>query len=271
MKELMASDEGIKGFNDDGTLNFDFNVDSEGDIIPLSFKSMPSGKITKKGISVYVPYHLIKTDKLMAAGQSKQDARDYLTKIRHAIKHLPNNSDKENVIKMIDNSIVKLNKIFPLDMFDLIVASATSAPLNNLILDRMKQFIGGAKKPLIVKDAFVKDVMQNLQVNWDVVERENNPDTKARVTSLLQNLQSKHRLDQPFQAKYVGSSWRRYFKNFIKFNDNVSRFVFQAAVGGYVLVVDDSIGEAVTLEDTVRNIKQYNPNQIYAFAFIKDY
>jgi hypothetical protein len=188
---------------------------------------------------------------------------------RHELKYLSSSVVKESVSKMIDEALNKFDMYHLISDFTLVISPKSSAPLNNLIMEKIKQRKRG-DLPMIIPDAMVKNAIRNIKVNWDLVQREPSQKTKKIIPTYYKSLMNNP--DDLYAVKKVPASYRRYFVDFLKWSDNINPFwISYTANNGKVLLVDDTVGEGVTVQEMVRQLSKYNPNQIQVFSMFLDY
>ena len=78
--------------------------------------------------------------------------------------------------------------------------------------------------------------------------------------------------DKEFQIKTVSPpEFRRYVKDFLKFNPSIDRSIYKAIYGGKILIIDDTVGAKKTLVESVNLLSTVKPKYIASFALLKDW
>lgn len=74
-------------------------------------------------------------------------------------------------------------------------------------------------------------------------------------------------------ARDVKTKYRPYIRNFLSFNDERSKGIFESLESGNVLIVDDINTSFSTIHEMIRLVNEVNPNvDIYVFTLIgKEY
>jgi len=267
-------------------LNFRFDKD-----YPEDFISIGSGKFIKKRTGdvnlIYLAhkfmsekevmdqlsYYINQTDINANPTINAKIARypdfffTYKKEIRKAIKNLSatdyisfTGKNIEDVKTMIHRGILDFNnRINYVKDYDLIITVPSQSPLNQMIVNEIKN------------------------IRWDnneyleVEEREGkNPEQIAKVRKMrdimLKSVYSKGNLNKDFQVKMVTKpSLRRYFNKFMHINDKLDEQLFLKINNGKILIIDDSFGSGVTMKEAARAIKHLNPKEVDAFILLHDY
>lgn len=246
-----------------GKLDFDLNQDWYDDIILLHKQGLNNKAFSKLGITAFFGYVLTKPESF-----NQKDISNSRNSIRTLIKNYDKLSgeDLNNVTKLVDESIKKLNDYKPLNSFDLVVSVESTAPLNKYLIQKIKPFL--KTDVLIVDDLFVKNTIGNIDLDWAMLDRENSEKTKEQILTLFDRIiKSKN----AFFIKDLRAGFRRYFINFLKFKDDQQKIIFEHILGKSLLLIDDSVGEMSTFRDMVRLLSMYKPKEYLCYAFLKDY
>jgi hypothetical protein len=244
----------------DGKLDIDLNKDWYGDIV-LFFKPNLNNKIfSRSGISVFFGHTLVKPD-----FKGDEEKRNF---VRTSIKNfnsLPSNIQKD-VLTLINTSIKKLNEVKPLNEFDMVVSVESTAPLNKVLIQQFKPYL--RQDAVIVDDLFVKNSIDQVDLNWEMLDREKSEKTKEQVLDLYNKIMKSKQL---FFIKDLRTGFRRYFINFLKFKDSHQKQTFESIFNKNILLVDDTVGEVSTFRDMIRLLTEYKPKECFCYAFLKDY
>lgn len=262
----MVNQEGIR--RTDQGLEFDWASYRPEDIIPLK----PVHKqFKRKYLDMYVAYafYSIKEYEAKNPNIPHNVAKEMIDDTRHELKSLSPSVVMDNVSRMVDTALDKFLSVHPLSSFTLVISPKSSAPLNNLVMGKIKALHKGGP-PMIVPDAMVKNAIKNIKVDWDLVGSEGSEKTVAAVPQFHKSLMNNP--EALYAVKKVPASYRRYFTNFLRWADGLNPFyISYAASQGRVLLVDDTVGEGATVLEMARQLKQYNPNEILVFSMFLDY
>jgi len=251
----------------DGKLDFNFRKDEYDDVLTF-FKDKYNYKTLsreRKGsiITVFFGHTLIHPETF-----NKKEILEKRNAVRLLIKNY-NTLPQEHqtyITELVDRSFKKLNEYKPINSFDVIVSVESSAPLNKLLINRVK--LQAKSDVLIVDNLFVKTTIDKLDLDWDMLDKEPSEKTKEVILTMYDKL---IKSNKPFFIKNLKSSVRRYFTNFLKFSDDVQKQTFDRIFGNNVLLIDDTVGEISTFADMIRLISNYKPKEYLCYAFLKDY
>lgn len=251
------------GLNKSGGLDITHHKDEYDDVIKFFQPTLNNNVFTTRGISVFFGHRLATPETFTPIQATKTK-----TAIRTLIKNYPNlnPNEKEEILQLIKQSIQKLNEYRPINSFDMIVSVKSTAPLNKILLTELKSYL----KPdgLMIDDMFAKDVIENLDLDWEMLDREPSEKTKEMVLAMYEKVMKTKNL---FFIKDLKSSVRRYFIKFLKFSDDVQKDAFDHIFGKNILLVDDTVGEVATFRDMIRLISTYKPKEYLCYAFLRDY
>jgi orotate phosphoribosyltransferase len=76
-------------------------------------------------------------------------------------------------------------------------------------------------------------------------------------------------LDKPFKMKDVWAPHRKFFVNFLKFNTNNDRQLYNAVAGQNILLVDDFKTSGTTIKEMIRQLSELGAANIVVFVLIK--
>ena len=231
------------------------------------------------------------------AGHIKKIAglKNYL---RTAIKNLKStdniklsSKNLEEIKEMVNKGLQRFNEYskVKLSEFDVIIKVPSSAPLNDLIIDEIIKLSGG--KPKIVTDLIFKKTLSDIRIDYkDWIKRSYDNPTRGwggneprQRTAYERDLNKMYFLnfkgnlkllnkDKEFQIKTVSPpEFRRYVKDFLKFNPNIDRNIYKSINGGKILIIDDTVGAKKTLGEAVNLLSTVKPSYIASFALLKDW
>jgi len=259
-----AVDVKIEGVShQDGKLHFDFNKDWFNDIIRFFSAKFSHKAFHKRNVHVFFGYALTAPE-----FYNDKEVIMHRNAVRTMIKNFDRLSAEEHkhVIRLIDDSLKKLNEYKPLTSYEMVVSVESTAPLNKLIIERLRSYLN--PDALVVDNLFIKNTIDKIDLDWNMLDREQSEATKEMVLSIYDRvLKSK----SMFFIKDLKSSVRRYFTKFLRFNGNTQKEAFEHIFGHNVLLVDDTVGEVSTFTDMLRLLNEYKPKECLCYALLKDY
>jgi hypothetical protein len=247
----------------DGKLDIDLNKDWYDDVILLRKKRLNNKHYTRMGISVFFGYVLTKPDVF-----NDEETSFHRNSIRTAIKNYNtlSNEDLNKINILLNESLNIFNTHSPLNLFDTVVSVESTAPLNKYLISQIKPRL--KSDAIVVSDLFVKNNIEELDLDWNMLDREKSEETKKQVLDMYEKFLKNKSM---FFIKNIRTGFRRYFINFLKFKDNNQKILFDHLFGKNVLLVDDTVGEVATFRDMIRLLSTYKPKEYSCFAFLKDY
>lgn len=245
MKRLI---EGVQYTGND--FIFDFKNDTDSDIIYLKNKSFNKKMSKTSNNQIFYSYKYGK------------DFHDSVVKNKFLVelKHLKLPDKYINIL--ISKAINNFNAIHNVSSFDVIITPKSSAPLANEIAKRIRAKAGA--NTILCTDAFVKNSVENLQVNQEKVDKIQGPSKKA-FESQLKKATATGILNMK-EIKNV--RWRRLVSNFLTFDSQISRKVFNAIHDGRVLIIDDIITTNTTIVEMNKQVNKLLPQEVCNFVLI---
>lgn len=289
---------------DEFVVDFDFTKTRFDDLIVLNTK--PRRITTKDGVRInaYIPFKFksindISNDYLKSRSKIslyywdiKNDGKKLISglknSLRTAIKNLKSTNNVilsslnvDDIKQMVKNGVAKFNNDSETKIsdYDLIVKVPSSAPLNDLILNEFTSYTSN-NKPKIITDLILKDFIKKVSFDYKKWRQDNfkpTMDVSKRRGNLSRLKHSKYALglknpDDDFQIKSVDpASYRIYFKDFLRFNPQIDRTIFNAIYGGKILIIDDTFGRGVTIVESVKLLTRAKPSLISTFMLIDDW
>jgi hypothetical protein len=243
-----------------GTLDIDLNKDWYGDIVQFFKPNLNNKVFSRSGISVFFGHTLVKPD-----FKGDEEKRNF---VRTSIKNFNSLSSniQKDVLTLINTSIKKLNEVKPLNEFDMVVSVESTAPLNKVLIQQFKPYL--RQDAIVVDDLFVKNSIDQVDLNWEMLDREKSEKTKEQVLDLYNKIMKSKQL---FFIKDLRTGFRRYFINFLKFKDSHQKQTFESVFNKNILLIDDTVGEVSTFRDMIRLLTEYKPKECFCYAFLKDY
>jgi hypothetical protein len=172
-----------------------------------------------------------------------------------------------------------------LNSFDVIIPLGSSSGLNLRIAKEIAKKSG--KNIPILSGLIIKDIWKNVQVR-PRMPKELGPspskkqvdayralalkrDAGYRMAAVHLAKMKKENPNDPFEIKKsggVGRSLRQYYTLFYKTADGYDIDLTKKINGGKVLVIDDTLEGATTLQEALRVIGKFNPKETVAYIFL---
>jgi hypothetical protein len=243
--------EGIKYNQSTNEFDFDWKQDTPDDLVNLKLQGYNKFTSIKKGFNLYYSYKFNKN-----IDKEKKDL------LRDSIKYINNKFVKdEDINLMLSKSINNFNQIENLNTFDVIVFPKSSSS----ILDSLKQKLSAkaGSNTLIASDLFIKNTIDNIkydQTKLDKLSDEN----KEKVLKMLNRVFSK----EEFKLKSIPPQYRKFIDNFLSFNSDTERRIFNSIVEGKILLVDDILTEGTTFSNMTKLLENLGANSITGFILL---
>lgn len=253
--------EGITYNTDKNQFDFNFKDDSKDDIMSLKYGSK-TVKTTKKGkVRIFFSYQYNKTGNF---------DKSLIKKFGEALKNfnfsLIANADFNLFIQKGILGFAASYSNFP--KIDLIITPQSSSGLANEIANRIK---GKLSNALLVKDSFVKNSLDNIKVDTDAyLAKAKDPADRKKREYYLKYDWKKATEDGTFKIKKVHNSRRNLYKDYIVFNSETDRRVYNALNGGIVLLIDDYLTTGTTIVEMVNQINDFSPAEIVVYTLLKN-
>lgn len=237
--------EGLFRHPETQALQFDVRQDTDQDILHTKLQPFHNKLARRHGLQMYIAYK-------PTAVASYQD----VTSLEHVIKY---EFDKYPAFQqLLNKAIVHFNRIVPVAQFDIILTPKSTSSLNARIAHQIQHKAG--KNTLIVTNAFVKNVLNQIQIDFSKVKSE-----KDRKT--LEKMFARASQNGTMEMKKISPRFRGMVSNLIIFRDQISRHIFNAILHGKVLIVDDIYTTGTTLQEIKKLLNAYTPKEIVVFVF----
>jgi len=243
--------EGIK-FNQT-TNEFDFNwkQDTPEDLVNLKLQGYNKFTSIKKGFNLYYSYKF-----------NKNIDKNLRGLLRDSIKYIDNKFVKtEDINLMLSKSINNFNQIESLSTFDVIVFPKSSSS----ILEYLKQKLSAkaGSNTLIASDLFIKNTIDNIKYDQNKLNKLSD-ENKEKVLKILNRVFSK----ENFKLKSIPPQYRKFIDNFLSFNSDTEKRIFNAVIEGKILLVDDILTEGTTFSNMAKLLENLGANSITGFILL---
>lgn len=243
-------EEGVR--QEDDQLLFDFTGDQEGDIMSLRFSSGRS-RIQKKGNTKYRYYFAYELP------YKQQGARDLVYKL----KSMDDTLSKESVQLLINKAVMGVNAVHDLSSFDTIIYPKSSSKILTAFSEQLQKKSGVAK---LLPDSFVKASREQIKFDWAAINKINKPETKSAVIKIADSIKN---AEGEFKMKEIFAPYRKFVSDFLIFNSEESREVFNSVIGKKIIIVDDYRTSGTSLKQMIDLLVRYEPEYMLAVILVK--
>jgi len=243
--------EGVQFLNN--KFVFDFKNDTNNDIIHLKWSNTKT--LSKMyGIKIYSAYRLL--------------ANENTSLFRKELKHDSSFIDNKDKEQLINKAVIGFNSIYPISNFDLIIYPKSSSELNSILAHKVKEKASSVK---CADEGFVKSAIKDIKIDYDsFLNSAKTPEEKEKRKKQL-DYDLKHSTETgTFQIKKVHQFRKKLFSNYIKFNSENSKEIYNLINNnGRILIVDDILTTGSTLGEMIKLLYQYNVSEIVFFCLIR--
>ena len=241
--------EGVRQEGDQ--LIFDFTGDKEGDLMSLSFSSGRS-RIQKKGNTEYEYYYAYELP------YKQQGARDLVYKL----KSMDDTLSKDSIQLLVNKAVIGVDSVHNLSSFDTIIYPKSSSKILTAFAEQLQRKSGVAK---LVPDSFVKASREQIKFDWNKIENLD-PKTKSAVTKITDTIRG---AEGEFKMKEIFAPYRKFISDFLVFNSEESKEVFNSIAGKKIILVDDYRTSGTSLKQMIDILVRYEPEYILAVILVK--
>lgn len=257
--------EGIKYDEKSDMFVFDFNNDSETDLIQLKKVGY---KITAFNQCYYYAYEF---------AENLDSAKK--TSFIHSIKFPDGRISNEDKNTFIINAVNKLDSDISLPSYKLIVYPESMSELNRYMLGYLNRFAS----PEIVNMELIKSLPSKIEFDYkrfnvEVLEAKL-PNGRGRYTEqqkqeVLSNIHTMmneiHNMEYFSIARNVKKNkYRQFIKNYYTFKNEDDKKLYETILNTNVLIVDDIVTSGTTLSHLLNCLRSVNDaNNIVVFSLI---
>jgi phosphoribosylpyrophosphate synthetase len=252
LKLLNFSDYVREGVRQEGDeLIFDFTGDKEGDIMSLSFSSGRS-RIQKKGNTEYQYYYAYELP------YKQQGARDLVYKL----KMMDDTLNKDSIQLLVNKAVMGVDNTHNLASFDSIIYPKSSSKILTAFAEQLQKKSGVAK---LIPDSFVKASREQIKFDWNKIDNLE-PKTKNAVTKIADTIKGS---EGEFKMKEIFAPYRKFISDFLIFNSEETKEVYNLVSGKRVILVDDYRTSGTSLKQMMDILVRYEPEYILAVILVK--
>ena len=254
---LTVINEGIST-SKNSTFVFDFNNDDSSDIISLTNPSIHSSTINNVIEYYYFGYQF-----------NKDVSSSIRSQFIHHLKFDDMTKEKE---KFIHDSIIKFNRIIPIQQFEYIIYPESSSDLTHRLVMELSNVVLPDFSVGTIE--MVKSMPKQIEFDYDRYEMQlrtaKNKDGKKKYgnESMIQNalksvkeqMDKIHNLDYFSITKNIKGKYKNYLSKYYHFKTKKDENIYKALKNGKVLIVDDIMTSGVTLLQLFKAVKVINPS-----------
>jgi hypothetical protein len=243
--------EGISFNQETDSFDFNWKNDSPSDLIGLKLQKYNEYISSKQGFNLYYAYKF-----------NKNVDKSLKSLLRDSIKYVDEKFIKSNDMELfLSKGINSFNQIEPLNKFDIIVFPKSSSNILNNLKQKLSSKAG--MNTILASDLFVKNTIENIQYNQEKLNKLS-PENKEKVLKLLNKVLSK----ESFRLKSIPPQYRKFISNFLSFNSDTERRVFNSISEGNVLLVDDILTEGTTFINMAKLLQNLGADSITGFILL---
>jgi phosphoribosylpyrophosphate synthetase len=239
--------EGIRKI--DGQYEFDWQQDLPDDLMSLKFKKY-RGKKQQQDETEYTYYYAYQIDK-------SSDSTDLLV----AIKMMERSISDNDLRMFVNKAVIGFDQTFGINKFDTILAPQSSS----LILSKLVAQLKDKSRAQVFPNSFAKTSVNDISLDMERVDKLPEK-TRKEVLRAFNRMQEN---DKPFKIKDVYSRHRKFYRDFIKFNSEKDRQLFNAITDKKIILVDDYKTSGSTVKEMLKQLIESGAQEIVVFILIR--
>ena len=247
MKRLMNFSvfEGLRKEGD--VFKLDFSGDREGDLMSLKFNSHRRKIVNVNGTECET-YHAFSID---------NENKDFLV----SLKYFDDKISEAEIHQLINKAVIGFDHEFNAASYDTIVCPKSSSKVLVELADQLYKKSGNAT---LIPDSLVK--LERSEIKFDDEKIEKLPEkTKKEVKKMIERIRNG---EGDFKLKSVFSRFRKFLSDFMVFNSENDRKIFNSIVDKNVILVDDYRTSGTTLREMKKQLLKLHPKKITVFILI---
>jgi orotate phosphoribosyltransferase-like protein len=158
--------------------------------------------------------------------------------------------------------VIGIDEKYKLSSFDAIIYPRSSSKILTVFAEQLAKKSGVAE---LVPDAFVKASNDEIKFDWEKIENIKDERTKKSVMKVVDSIKNNK---SEFKMKEVYPPYRKFVSEFLIFNNEDSRRVFNL-IKGKVLLVDDYRTSGTSLKQMMELLFKYSPDFLLSTILIK--
>lgn len=225
----------------------DFSGDSEGDIMSLMFSNKKRKKMYS-GATEYEYYYAFEFD-----GEDGQ--------FLESLKSLDDKISQQEAKLLVNKAVMGFDHAMNASSYDTIIYPQSSSVILKKLATQLHNKAGNT---FTIPDAFVKASRGEIKFDQEKIDKLP-PRTKKEVERIISKIRSE---EGTFKIHTVWSRYRKFIQEFLVFNKEQDRKVFNAITGKRVILVDDYRTSGTTLKDMIKSLIALRPEKIAVFILI---
>jgi len=243
-------DEGIRKI--DGSYEFDWMTDLPDDLMSLKFKKYRGRTQQFEGSdTTYTYYYAYQLDK-----------SDDSTDLMKAIKGLEDRVSAKDLQMFVNKAVMGFDSTFGANNFNAIVSPQSSSLILKDLTGQLEKKSGAAVR---FDEAFVKNASTDIKLDMTKIDKLPEK-TKKEVLRAFKKATDP---SKPFKIKEVYSAHRKFFQEFIVFNRENDRKLFNAVNGEKIILVDDYRTSGTTIKEMLRQLSDAGASEVVVFVLLK--
>ena len=231
---------------------FDWAGQSAEDIMSLNLKPYRGRTLhVKDSNCVYCNYYAYNISK-------SEHSLDLLT----SIKKLETTISPNDIKLLVNKAVLAFDRQFDISTFNAIISIESTS---KVLQEVNQQMLKKSAVAMLFDDAFVKNAGTEVTVDMEAYEKLP-PQSKKKIDQSLKLAQNP---EKGFKMKSIAPQFRSFFHDFIKFNKESDRRLFNAVHGQRVIVVDDYKTSGTTIAEMVKQLADAGAAEIVVFVLIR--
>lgn len=258
MKHIRKYHEFNEGISREGdSFKLDFSGDKDGDVMSLRLLNAKGKKMSKDNVK-YEYYFAYRFD-FNKDDKARTETQPSLLK---TIKKFDEVLPKDQVQLLVNKAVIGLDKDHKLSSFDSIIYPKSSSVILKELAAQCNKKSGNSE---IIPDAFVKAA--RTEITFDEEKIKKLPDsTRKQVEKMIDHIRND---EGEFKLKEIYPRFRKFIKDFVKFNTEEDRRTYNLVTGKKVLLIDDYRTTGTTLKEMMSQLIKLQPAEIVVFILVR--
>ena len=247
--ERLLSFQLFEGVRKQGEVyKLDFSGDADGDIMSLKFSNKKRKKMYS-GPTEYEYYYAFEFD---------SNDKEFL----ESLKSLDDKISPDEAKMLVNKAVIGFDHAFNAASYDTIVYPQSSSVILKKLATQLHNKSGNS---FTIPDSFVK--ASRGEIKFDHAKIDKLPlRTKKEVERIIRKIKSE---EGTFKIHSVWSKYRKFIQEFLIFNKDQDRKVFNAITGKKVILLDDYRTSGTTLKEMISSLLALKPEKIAVFILVK--
>jgi phosphoribosylpyrophosphate synthetase len=243
----------IEGIGKEGAeYIFNWQMDSPTDIMSLKLKPFRGRPLPVKNsectVTNFYAYDI----------QRSEHSVDLLKDIK-SLEDTINRNDSQ---LLVNKAVLAFDRQFDISKFSAVISIESSSKILAELNQQIQKKSGNIE---LFSEAFVKNAATDITIDQAAYDKLP-PQSKEKID---QSLKLARTSPQGFKMKSVGPQYRSFFQNFIKFNKEEDRHLFNVVNGQRVIIVDDYKTSGSTVKEMIRQLSDAGASEIVVFILVR--